>query len=286
MDCFGGNPGCAQLFLHFVRAVLGLGKDHPFLDIQLVQQVRQQRLLLQAVDVVQLLLDLRGCAGDWCHGNLDGMMKQRLGQMHDLTRHGCREEQRLTLPARFLGQCCGDLLDGTDEAHVQHAVGFVQDEDAHLRQVDQSLLHEVNKAARRGDQNVNAAVQCLDLMELADAAEDDGVRKTSMPAIGRKTLSDLRRQFARRAENQHAWQGRPAPSLVDGLLQHAMQDGQREGRGFSCAGLGAAKHILARHDDWHGLGLNGRWCEVALFNEGLEQNFVQANFCKGGRRGG
>jgi hypothetical protein len=42
-------------------------------------------------------------------------------------------------------------------------------------EVDEALAHEVEQAARRGDQHVDAALQLPILRELADAAEDDGV---------------------------------------------------------------------------------------------------------------
>ena len=38
-----------------------------------------------------------------------------------------------------------------------------------------TLVHQVEQAAGRCDENVDAAGQRLDLAELVDAAEDDGV---------------------------------------------------------------------------------------------------------------
>jgi hypothetical protein len=46
-------------------------------------------------------------------------------EIGDLTRHRGREEQRLAL-ARQLGHDPADVM---DEAHVEHAVGFVEHED-------------------------------------------------------------------------------------------------------------------------------------------------------------
>jgi hypothetical protein len=61
-----------------------------------------------------------------------------------------------------------------DEAHVEHAVGFVQHQRLHGREVERALLHVVEQAARRGDQDVERAREALDLRLHADTAEDHG----------------------------------------------------------------------------------------------------------------
>ena len=70
-----------------------------------------------------------------------------------------------------------DLADVADEAHVEHAVGLVEHE--HLDAATAATWpcsHEIEQAARRRDQHVDAARERLDLRLLADAAEDDRVR--------------------------------------------------------------------------------------------------------------
>ena len=56
-----------------------------------------------------------------------------------------------------------DAADVVDEAHVEHAVGLVEHEDLDLAQVDGLLLHVVEQAPGRGDEDVDAAAQRLDL---------------------------------------------------------------------------------------------------------------------------
>jgi hypothetical protein len=48
------------------------------------------------------------------------------------------------------------LLDVVDEAHVQHAVGFVQHQDLAPGQVEHALLLQVQQAAGGGHQDVDA----------------------------------------------------------------------------------------------------------------------------------
>ena len=51
----------------------------------------------------------------------------------------------------------GDAADVLDEAHVEHAVGFVEHEELDVAELDVALAHQVEQAARRGDQDVDAA---------------------------------------------------------------------------------------------------------------------------------
>ena len=60
-----------------------------------------------------------------------GLMQQRVGQGPDAVRHGGRKEQGLA----HLGHLRSDALDVVDEAHVEHAIGFVEHEHARLRTV-------------------------------------------------------------------------------------------------------------------------------------------------------
>ena len=59
---------------------------------------------------------------------------------------------------RCLGSMRHELAHVADEAHVQHAVGFVDDEGVHRIQPHMLLLHQVEQAARRRDQDVDAVL--------------------------------------------------------------------------------------------------------------------------------
>src|SRR5205814_6875339 len=86
-------------------------------------------------------------------------------------RRDCRgEEQGLTLDR----QLAEDAAYVRGEAHVQHAVGFVQDEDLEPRIVDVAALHVVEQPARRGDDDVHTAAQRLRLRLEPHAAIDRG----------------------------------------------------------------------------------------------------------------
>ena len=64
-----------------------------------------------------------------------------------------------------------DLADVVDEAHVEHAVGFVEDEDFDAVEPQRVALHEVEQPARRGDQHVDAVEQRAHLAAHRHAAD-------------------------------------------------------------------------------------------------------------------
>ena len=82
-----------------------------------------------------------------------GSLSRALGELGDFRRHGGREQRRLAARPDGLG----DLGDRADEAHVEHAVGLVEDEPAGLGEVDLAVVEQILEAAGRGDDDVDAA---------------------------------------------------------------------------------------------------------------------------------
>ena len=93
---------------------------------------------------------------------------EALGQGVDLGGHGRREHQRLV----FLQQAGQDEVDVLDEPHHQHLVGLVENDGAHLRQVEPGVPDEVDEAAWRRHEDVDAVVQLGLLNAHVETAED------------------------------------------------------------------------------------------------------------------
>ena len=70
-----------------------------------------------------------------------------------------------------------------NEAHVEHAVGFIENENFGVRKIGVALLDQIEQPAWCGDENVHAISQRLHLRMLANAAENDGVPQAGVPAI-------------------------------------------------------------------------------------------------------
>ena len=70
------------------------------------------------------------------HRNLGGVIEVLLREAPDSVRHGGREKRHL-LAVRGVLQ---DALDVFLEAHVQHLIGLIEDEELQLGQVQRALL--------------------------------------------------------------------------------------------------------------------------------------------------
>jgi hypothetical protein len=110
---------------------------------------------------------------------------------------GCREEEGLALRRR-LGD---DPAHRRFEAHVEHAVGLIEDEDADLRERDNAARDQVLEAARGGDDDVGAAGGGA-LRAEADAAVDGGDSQLASLGDGAQLLDDLARQLAGGCQDQ------------------------------------------------------------------------------------
>ena len=162
--------------------------------------MRQQLFLPIPIDGVDDLADRldRGVP----RGDLDlgRIAEDGPRQPPDLVRERRREHQ--VLPSRR--QELDDPLDVRQEAHVEHPVGLVQDEDLDLAEVRHPLADEVEQAARRRYEDLHAGAERLDLRVHRDPAVDDGRAERDRPAIRPDALVDLHRELAGRDEDQHA----------------------------------------------------------------------------------
>ena len=142
-----------------------------------------------------------------------------------------------------------------NEAHVEHTVGLVEDEDREPLEADMALPHEVEEPARCGDEDVEAAGKGCDLRPLVDAAVDDGMTECQVAAVGAKALVDLDGELAGGCEHQG-----PHEAAPDGRMRcgQAVQDRKREGGRLAGAGLRDADEVSSREEMRDGLRLDGR----------------------------
>ena len=188
--------------------------------------------------------------------DLHRIVQELLGDALDFRRHGRGEEQGLARERHELA----DALDVGDEAHVEHAVGFVDDQQLDAGQQQPAALEMVEQAARRCDQHVDAARQLGVLVVERDAADEERDVELVVGAVLVEAFLDLRGEFARRLEDQRARHARPRAAG----LQHG-EHRQREGGGLAGAGLRDAEHVAAREHvgdrlflDRGGGGVTGR----------------------------
>ena len=149
----------------------------------------------------------------------------------------------------------GDFAQGMDETHVQHMVGFVQNQIAALFKADVALFQMVDQTTGRRHQNVGPARQGLGLLHHRSPAHHHGDFDGGAFGKDFKIVLDLDNQLARRRKDQGAdvfWSRRVAK------VKDAVQEGQAESSGLAGAGLRQTHQVVALHDMGNGLRLNGR----------------------------
>ncbi|MCY1299145.1 hypothetical protein D9M68_684460 [compost metagenome] len=170
-----------------------------------------------------------------------------------------------------------------DEAHVEHAVGFVEDQGLHVAEVDGALAGQVEQAAGAGDQQVETLGQGLHLRVHADAAEDAGADQRQVAGVDLEAVVDLRGQFAGRGQDQHAGLSRPA---LLGLVrvtvgEQPLEDGQGEACGFTSTRLGGDHQVAALQHGGNGPLLHRSGFGVASRRYGGGQSLGETEGGKG-----
>jgi len=250
-----GEARLLEMLGHARRPVLGACEDEDRIRVRAVQDLHEQRRLEVLLDGVQGVGD-RGHRRRLSDLHGDGVFQDVPGQVPDFIGHGCREQQGLPLG----GDSAQDPSDIGHEAHVEHAVRLVQDQHLHVGEVDDPLLHEVQKPPRAGHDDLGALLELLDLGVLLHTAIHGDALHIGLAAQLAHGLVDLLGQFARGGDDEG----------TDALARprhQPLQDRQAEGGRFPRAGLGHSHDIAALQDQGDALGLDRRGL---LVPEGLD----------------
>ncbi len=147
----------------------------------------------------------------------------------------CREAKRLAI-AR---QNCRNAADGWQKAHVEHAIGFVENQGLHLFEAHQPAAKEIFQTSGRGYDDPRSGAQGLNLRLLGQAADDEGSGRKLLVAQLFVLLVNLHRKFARGHQDQRFRVARRS-------LQQALNQGHQERKGFARAGLGGGQDVSTR----------------------------------------
>jgi hypothetical protein len=133
----------------------------------------------------------------------------------------------------------------------------------------------VQQTAGRGDQHIGAAVQLLELFGERHAADQQRRGQLRILAVNLERIGDLRRQLARRLEDQ-----RPRHARLGTTLAEDIDHRQGETGGLAGAGLRAAQHVAAHEDLRNRLFLDRGRGLVAGFGDRAQHVLAKAQFGK------
>ena len=199
-------------------------------------------------------------------------------QCRNRRRHRRTEKERLT-PRRQIRQDAADL---GKEAHVEHAIGLVENEILEMAHPRITRPHVIQQPSWRGDDHVDAALERVFLRAHAHAAEDRRARDRGVDRQRVEIFENLRRELAGRRKDERA--GR-TPRLVD----QPVQDRQQERRRLATAGLRRGNHVLALQRRRNCFSLNRGGPDETEFLDALEKRRMKpemvewhGSLCHGG----
>jgi hypothetical protein len=144
---------------------------------------------------------------------------------------------------------------------------LVEDEEAHIAEVDVPLTVQVEEPSRSGDEHVDALPQAADLRALIDTAKDHLVMEVEELRVGLEALADLRRELSRRGQNQRADHG----FVREALRTQLVDDREQKRRCFAGACLSAAQDISPVEERGNRLRLDRRHGFVVRCGDGALQ---------------
>ena len=229
--------------------------------------------LVAARNEEHALVDLRDGRRRRSHADADRIGQHLFGKARDLGRHGGREEQRLPLP----GEHCDEPPDIVDEAHVEHPVGLIEDEEFRVFERDRPASAKIDEPSRRGHQDIDALREVTDLAADRDAADDEGDLHPEVAPVRLEAIGDLAGKFPCRAQHQHAAALLRGAPMVEGK---AMENRQGKRGGLAGSRLRHADEVAAGKGDRYGGRLN--WCRGRMmrFGEGTSDGLGDAERSK------
>ena len=179
MQALYGMAGVAHRARQAIGAVLG-AREHQDVARVALDQREQQRGFVRVLHEIHIL---NGAAG-WYRLPTD-RDTERITQMHprqgtEVRRERCGEQQRL--PWRW--QHPQDAVELWFEAHVEHPIGFVKYQDAHVAQRHRAALEVVDQAPRCRDDDRRTAAQLRELRAVRNTTNNERRMQTRAQAPG------------------------------------------------------------------------------------------------------
>ena len=188
-------PLVGEVLGEAVGAVLGAGEADDGFEFLALQEFFEQGGFEMLRDGIDGLRDADGGRGLAIDLEGDGVLEHFVRELADFRRHGGGEEEGLA-PG---GQDAQDAADVGEEAHVEHAVGFVEDEDFQAVQAGVGLAEMIEEPAGGGDEDFGAGAEGVGLLTHAHAADDGGAGDGGVRGHEIEVFEDLGGQFARGA---------------------------------------------------------------------------------------
>ena len=212
--------------------------------------------------------------GGYVGGLVANLVSDRIGlvvpgELGYVAIQGGREQHGLAL----FGGLVQESTDGRHEAHVSHAVGFVEHYLGNCIEFQGSLVEEVLEATGAGHENLHAVTQCLELWAITDAAVDSA--DAHLSGEGPEFDADLLGELP--CGGQHEGSGPTRLGPLDGGHQR-----NAEGQGLAGTGRCTAADVTTIECVGDGCRLDGEGLDDAAGLERAGNGIGYAQLGEGG----
>jgi hypothetical protein len=229
----GGEAVAIEIFADTIGGAFGAG-EHEAATGFLGKQAVERLLLPIGGNLESLHANILRGLQNGTERKAHGIPHVVLHEMHDGGFQCCRETHGLA----FFRQNRGNSANGWEKAHVEHAVSFVENEDAKILEVEKPAVQEILEPAGSGDDEARALANGAKLCAFGESA-DYACRWLKLSAAEQVVLlDDLHGEFAGRNEDQRGDPGRIA-------LEQALHHGDQKRQRFAGSGLRRGENILA-----------------------------------------
>ena len=180
-------------------------------------------------------------------------------------RLGHRRRKQQGAPSRRCG--VEDFLEILAKAHVEHFVGFIEDDGAQRGKVQCAAFQMVAQASGCTHHDMRAAAQCTALLAGVHAADAGRHARAVLVIEPGEFAAYLQRQFARRCDNQRQRRGRGGQVPV--AIQQVGGHREAEGHGLARPGLGGNDQVAAMGVGFEHGSLDGCGSGVTAFGQGI-----------------
>ncbi len=241
-----------------------------------VEDAAERRPLVAAGDDVGGLAHLReppGRRGLLRDRDAHGVLQVLRGDRPDPGRERRREQRGLARLRRRRE----DRVEVLGEPHVEHLVRLVEDEDRQAVELQGPAVHVVERAAGRRDDDVDPALEGVELRHHGGAAVDRKHADSHPLSVAVHGLGELHRELTRRDEDEG---GRR--EAAPGLAPDPVEDRERERRRLAGPRGCLRENVTSREERRDRLSLDGRRLLVAQGRELPNEPVVEPEAREGG----
>ena len=263
----GGEALGTENVLEVVARALGLDEDEDESLLNGEEETHQRLELVTVLDVLNGLGNVLAGRTDTADGEEDVLTHEVTGETLDVGGEGCREHHRLTIVAKGHALLLDDATDLRLEAHVQHAISLIEDEELDGLHGNATTLDEIDETAGSSDEHVAAALDLAKLIpDVGTTVDDDGSNTGGVgEALG--LFVDLARKLTGGGEDEGVGVATTATGVLGrrraATTKHRKDDGEEEAGGLTGTSLGTGHEVLVGKANGNGILLDRRGLGVA-----------------------